>query len=436
MKLSGIAGTGSGKMGSMVFATVAGQQIVRQYQPVVANPSTAGQVENRAKLKLASQLASSVSKDIAIKREGTKSSRNIFISQNYKNFVYSQGAASINLNVVQLTKSNKGVSGFSADRSGGAHIAVALNNDSHEALDKVIYVAYTKESDGSLQALGDIVVSTPGADGLFAGELPYTAKATVVYAYGVKALSDKANAAFGNMQTLSSEKVAKLICTMSDIQSNLSVTKTAGLTLDEGSDTADSEDDDSVTIRVIAGSGGTATGGGRYSIGDTVTLVATPNEGFRFKGWYDDAAGQTLRSAENPKTTIVEEADTLYAIFEMLPSDLQLSNVTLSNEAWDSNKVKNMASPRVSAQVTGTTAGKVAAFVKGANTAAMPHVGDKANVHGSTVPLTTLAENTNIPALTNNEYAWLVVGVADGQGHITPEVVHPYYCKYFYEEGE
>lgn len=423
-------------MGSMVYATVAGQQIVRQYQPVVANPSTAGQVENRAKLKLASQLASSVSKDIAIKREGTKSSRNMFISRNYVNLLYSQGVASINLNAVQLTKSNKGISGFGADRSGGSNIAVALNNDSRDALDKVVYVAYTKEADGSLQALGNVVVSAPGADGLFAGELPYTDKATVVYAYGVKALSDKANAAFGNMQTISSEKVAKLICSMSDIQSNLSVTKTAGLTLDEGSDTADSDDDDSISIRVIAGGGGSATGGGRFPYGSTVTLAATPIEGFRFKGFYSDSGGQHLLSNDNPYTFQAAADVQIVALFEMLPSDLQLSNVQLSNEAWDGNKVKNVASPRVSAQVTGTTAGKVAAFVKGANTAAMPQVGAVADVHGSTVPIATLQDYTNIPTLANDEYAWLVIGVADGEGHITPEIVHPYYCKYHFEEGE
>lgn len=436
MKLSGIAGTGSGKMGSMVFATVGGKQIVRQYQPTVANPSTAGQVENRAKLKLASQLASCVSKDIAIKREGTKSSRNMFISQNYGNLLYSMGEASINLNAVQLTKSNKGISGFGADRSGGAHIAVALNNDSRDALDKVVYVGYTKEADGSLQALGNVVVSAPGADGLFAGELPYTTKATVVYAYGVKALSDKANAAFGNMQTISSEKVAKLICTMSDIQSNLSVTKTAGLTLDEGSDTADSEDDDSISIRVIAQGGGSATGGGRYPYGSTVTLAATPSEGFRFKGFYSDSGGQHLLSNDNPYTFQAAVSVQIVALFELLPSDIELSNVTLSNEAWDGNKVKNVASPRVSAQVTGTTTNRVAAFVKGANTAAMPQVGDTVEVHGSTVTIAALGEGTNIPTLQNNEYAWLVIGIAEGNGRITVDAVHPYYCKYFYEEGE
>lgn len=433
MKLAGMAGTGSGKVGSMVYATVAGQQIVRQYQPVVANPSTSGQVENRAKLKLASQLASSVSKDIAIKRDGLKSSRNQFISQNYGKLAYNDGQASINLNGVQLTKSNTGMPGFSADRSSGTAIAVALNANAAAALDKVVYVAYTKESDGSLQALGNVVVSEAGVDGLFAGELPITDKATVIYAYGVKALSDKAAAAFGNMQVITSEKVAKLICNMSDIQSNLGVTKTAGLTLDEGSDTADSEDDDSFNVRAHAGGGGSVSGGGRFAFGDTVTLTATPNEGYRLKGFYADSDGLQLLSSNNPYTFTATGAVDIFALFEMLPSDLALENVQLASQAWDHNTTNELPAPKVQATVTGTTTGKVVAIVKAANTAGAPQVGRASLIHGETKTVSELGTGFNMPALTDRDYAWLVVGTADGQGHITPQLVHPYYYNYFIE---
>lgn len=430
MKLAGMAGTGSGKVGSMIYATVAGQQIVRQYQPVVANPSTSGQVENRAKLKLASQLASSVSKDIAIKRDGLKSSRNQFISQNYGKLAYNDGQASINLNAVQLTKSNTGMPGFSADRSGGTAIAVALNADAADAIDKVVYVAYTKESDGSLQALGNVVVSEAGVDGLFAGELPITDKATVIYAYGVKALSDKAAAAFGNMQVITSEKVAKLICNISDVQSNLSVTKTAGLTLDEGSDTADSTDEDSFRVSVLAQGGGTATGGGRFAYGDTATISATPSEGYRFKGFYADSGGTQLLSNNNPYSFQVTGSITVCALFEMLPSDLALENVQLASQAWDHNTTNELPAPKVQATVTGTTTGKVVAIVKAANTAGAPQVGQASQIHGETKTVAELGTGFNIPALNNLEYAWLVVGTANGQGYITPQLVHPYYYHY------
>lgn len=420
-------------MGSMVFATVAGQQIVRQYQPTVANPSTAGQVENRAKLKLASQLASSMSKDIAIKREGTKSSRNMFISQNYGLLLYSQGTASVNLNAVQLTKSNKGISSFAADRSSGTAIAVALNNDSRNALDKVIYAAYTKESDGSLQALGNVVVSAPGADGQFAGELPYTDKATVVYAYGVKALSDKANAAFGNMQALSSENVAKLICTMSDVQSNLSVTKTAGLTIQEGENTADSEDEDTVLIRAIAGVNGTVTGGGRYPIGSTVTLVAIPNAGHEFMGWYNDGAGTTLISSENPYTFTAAADVEIHAAFRV-EEGVAVGQAKLNGNDWNSNQTGQSATITVKANVTGPTSNKIAAIVVGLTAASKPTEHTEANIFGNSHTIAELTEGFQVTGIADNNYAWLVVGTDAGNGKINPANIWPYH--YLYESGE
>lgn len=420
-------------MGSMVFATVGGKQIVRQYQPTVANPSTAGQVENRAKLKLASQLASCVSKDIAIKREGTKSSRNMFIAQNYRFLLYSQGIASVNLNAVQLTKSNKGISSFAADRSGGKAIAVALNNDSREALDKVIYVAYTKETDGSLQALGNVVVSAPGADGLFAGELPFSSKATVVYAYGVKALSDKANAAFGNLQALSSENVAKLVCTMSDVQSNLSITKTAGLTIQEGEDTADSEDEDTVLVRAIAGVNGTVTGGGRYPIGSTVTLVAIPNTGMELLGFYGDSAGATLISKDNPYTFEAVADVEIHAIFR--PEDeVMLGQAKLDGADWNSNQTGQSASKTVKANVTGATTNKIAAIVVSTTTASKPTRGTEATILGNSHTIAELETGFQVTGIPDNQYAWLVVGTDAGSGKIKPANVWPYY--YQYESGE
>ena len=55
--MSGITGTLSGKMGSAVFRVRAGQQVVAQYQPSVANPNTEAQQTARAKFKLITQLA-------------------------------------------------------------------------------------------------------------------------------------------------------------------------------------------------------------------------------------------------------------------------------------------------------------------------------------------------------------------------------------------
>lgn len=60
MKLYGMAGKGTGRVGSMVYAVRKGEQIVRQYNPMVTNPNTPAQVGQRAKFKLLTQLGAVV----------------------------------------------------------------------------------------------------------------------------------------------------------------------------------------------------------------------------------------------------------------------------------------------------------------------------------------------------------------------------------------
>ena len=64
-------------------------------------------------------------------------------------------------------------------------------------------------------------------------------------------------------------------------------------------------------------SGGTVMGGGQVASGSTVTLTATPSEGYRFTGWSGDATG-----AANPLTITVETITTVSAVFEKVPSAL------------------------------------------------------------------------------------------------------------------
>ena len=105
MKLYGFTGKGSGKMGSSVFAISGGEQIVRQYNPVVSNPSTPAQVEQRAKLKLLSQLAAVLAPAIKIKKDGLVSARNKFVSINYPYTSYADGKASVEVAKLQLSES-------------------------------------------------------------------------------------------------------------------------------------------------------------------------------------------------------------------------------------------------------------------------------------------------------------------------------------------
>ena len=52
-KITGLIGSGHGKLGNTVMTVRRGQQIARVYQPVVANPKSARQQLSRAKLRLA-----------------------------------------------------------------------------------------------------------------------------------------------------------------------------------------------------------------------------------------------------------------------------------------------------------------------------------------------------------------------------------------------
>lgn len=192
MKLHGIGGVGTGKLGSMVYSVRNGQQIVRQYNPIVANPSTAAQVEARSKMKLMSQLAAIVAPVIAINAEGLKSKRNLFISRNYPLAGYEENTAQIDMAGVQLTKSNTAFPDFEVDRSNGTSIAIHLSEDATNLFDRVIYCAVISQADGSLRLWDDVLVTEAGSGGLFPATLPYTPNAIAVYGYGIRANNDDA----------------------------------------------------------------------------------------------------------------------------------------------------------------------------------------------------------------------------------------------------
>lgn len=316
MKLQGMAGKGSGKLGSQVYAISGGEQIVRQYNPTVTNPSTEGQVETRSKFKLLSQLSAALSGVIAIKREGLVSGRNQFMKINKENAVYAGADASINLNHVQITKSNRGLANFNADRTGGASISVSFGERVDANIDKAVYAGFIKDDDGSLTKFGSVVVNIAGASGDFPAELPYTDKSVVIYAYGIKVTSDRAYAAFGNMVCPSAEQVAKLMTTSSDVATGTAVTKTKGLTMLEGTDTGSSDDDTHFTVSVAKSGIGSVSGGGRFNAGLPCTVVATPAGGSTFVAWKrGSASGETVSTSASYTFEVTTDVE-LVAVFE------------------------------------------------------------------------------------------------------------------------
>lgn len=317
MKLSGMAGTGSGKVGSMVYATVAGQQIVRQYQPVVANPSTVPQTNSRAKLKLASQLATALKEVIAIPREGLKSSKNLFIKRNYGIFVAAGGYAQVSYEDLQLTNGQAGLPAITASRDATNHVTMKLSEAAASNISRVVFVIYKKTSEGALQLVNSAISSVRGVNNDFEKEIAGADGELVLYAYGMKDANAAATAKYGNLQVSSADDLARLITNRTIKSTEISLTGTRGATMDSNGEIVEPVPAGQVRVYVTASQGGTATGGGTYPIGTTVTVEATPAAKYRFEGWYKQGNGtQELLSQNANYSFIVNEMTDLVAKFE------------------------------------------------------------------------------------------------------------------------
>lgn len=236
-------GKQTGKLGQSVLSTRYGEQIQRAYVGTIANPKTEAQVATRSRFKLASQLSAVMADVIAIPRVGSKTGRNQFVSATMDITSEAAGVAQVNLNAVQLTKSQRGLIGFTATRdTANDKISVALKGANGSELSRVVYVAFEKQNDGSLVQLASQVVSTPGANNTFPADLKGSEKSVVVYAYGITDKDGAASVKFGNLNAPTAEQVAKLLTTSSDTLSGVTLTRTNGATMNEGTNSADSDE--------------------------------------------------------------------------------------------------------------------------------------------------------------------------------------------------
>lgn len=109
MKSTGLFGKNSGRIGGVVYSNYRGVQVVRTYQPKVANPSTQRQVAQRAKFKLVTQVGASLSREIKmsfVPNVQKESPRNAFIKSMLKKTTYSNNQATLPIEDVILTNSS------------------------------------------------------------------------------------------------------------------------------------------------------------------------------------------------------------------------------------------------------------------------------------------------------------------------------------------
>lgn len=221
-KIYGLFGSMTGKVADTVMSVRNGQQIVRRYQPMVANPKSEAQTAARARLKLISQLAAVFGNQIAIPREGVVSSRNLFVKQNYALTSYNEGQAEITLGNVQLTRSVVGLSSISAVRS-ERNVTVQLQYGDNE-IDRVVYVVVMKGQDGKLRRHVS-AVSTVGTTFSQTFDLSSDFE-YVVFAYGVRDNTESARTVFGNLQAVTAETIAKLIVNRVLTEADVTLTET------------------------------------------------------------------------------------------------------------------------------------------------------------------------------------------------------------------
>lgn len=309
----GFSGKVTGKKGDAVFAVRNGEQIIRQYNPIVANPSTQKQVDARAALKLSSQLSAAFATVIAMPREGSKTRRNRFQQVNYGRINAKNGVAMIDLNTVQLTKSNQPMLGITANRANGTQILCSLAESGADMYDAVVYVIMTKNEDGSLRVHATGVATKALQGDNFQLALKYTTKSIVVYGYGVSYLNSRAAGIFENMQAPTAEQIAQLFYNRTVSMNDARLSETVGLTIEAGQNSGTSSDSNRVAITIVADSHSTCGGSGFYAIGSSCVATCTPDANWNFAGFYSDAAKTQLLSSNNPYTFTVNGVATIYA---------------------------------------------------------------------------------------------------------------------------
>lgn len=232
MKLNGIFGKGSGKVGSSVFAVSGGEQIVRQYNPEVSNPQTAAQTEQRAKFKLLSQIAADLASVIAIPKDGLKSSRNLFVSKNMGLAMYENDHAEIPVVELQLTPGSAYLPGIILGGT-SEHFEVHLASAPSADVDGVCYILLGKDPDNQLLVLDSAFTTEPQERGFFDYTFDSPGNVAFVLAYGVKSSAAGSTFFYENYEVANASTLAKLVTSRTIKNASGTLTKTVGVRVTE-----------------------------------------------------------------------------------------------------------------------------------------------------------------------------------------------------------
>ncbi len=333
-KVTSLYGKTTGKIGSIVFATSGGETIAREYNPHVANPSTMAQVNQRARMKLMSQLSAALSPVIAMTKDGLVSKRNKFVKKNFDSTYASQGSAQISYENVQLTEGSVGLPQvvLMADPSVDNHAVAYLATAPSVNLSRVVYCLFMKSQENKLQFVESKIATArqPSAQAsvfypVEFDDIPTTggegnrvlANEYVIYAYGMADTSERATARYGNLNIQSASDIATLVGNRTISFEDYQFTQTRGATAGQSTSGDTPVPAGQARVYVTAlGSGGTVSGGGTFALGSTVEVTATPNTGYVFRAWLINGTSQVVSTSATYSFTLNGQVD-LIAAFDI-----------------------------------------------------------------------------------------------------------------------
>lgn len=325
-KVTSLYGKTTGKIGSIVFSTSGGETIAREYNPHVANPNTMAQVNQRARMKLMSQLSSALSPVIAMTKDGLVSKRNKFVKKNFDSSYALNGVAQISYENVQLTEGSVGLPQVLGEialnaETGINELTISLASAPALNISRVVYSVFEKTDEAKLQLLYSAIAETRTQGGKYfpvvEAASPFEGKEIVIYAYGMVDTSESATTRYGNMNVQSASDIATLVANRSITFEDYQFTQTRGTTIGQGSGGNTPVPTGQARVFVTAlGQGGSVTGAGTYEIGTQVTVTATPNSGFYFKGWANNGSAQIISTDASYTFTLQGQTD-LVAMFDI-----------------------------------------------------------------------------------------------------------------------
>lgn len=299
----------NGKIGGVVFSTSGGIQITREYNPNVANPNTQAQVNQRARMKLMSQLSATLAPVITMQKMGLVSARNQFTKRNFGYSYVSNGEAQVSYENLQLTQGNAALPRIIYDTSGDYPV-LKLEQAADASVNRVVYIVYRKTAEGKLQLVQSFIQTFKGDKGDFRYALPndWPSDNYVFYAYGMKDMNAKATAQYGDLNVTTANDLATLVATRKISMTDYQFTQTRGAT-SNGGQPIEPTPPGYARVYVTANGPGSVSGAGMFETGQTVTVVATPNEFAQFDGWYLNGSNQRLSMSASYSFTLNETTD-------------------------------------------------------------------------------------------------------------------------------